>query len=100
MSEHIVPQKTYLVIFAALLVLTLVTTEVAKIDLGKANVVVAMIIAGTKMMLVVLFFMHMKWSSHRIKVIPAAGLLWLWILIVLTLADYVSRRWLPVPGGW
>jgi caa(3)-type oxidase subunit IV len=48
----------------------------------------------------VLFFMHIKWSSHRIKVVPAAGLLWLWILIVLTLADYFTRRWLPIPGGW
>jgi cytochrome c oxidase subunit 4 len=100
MSEHIVAKKTYFFVFLVLIALTIATTEAAKIDLGPLNVFVALVIAGTKMMLVVLFFMHIKWSSHRIKVVPAAGLLWLWILIVLTLADYFTRRWLPIPGGW
>jgi cytochrome c oxidase subunit 4 len=100
MTAHIVSIKKYAYVLAALLVLTLATTEVAKVDLGRWNVVVALMIAGTKMMLVVLVFMHMLWSSYRMKVVAAAGFLWLAIFIVLTLADYLTRRWLPVPGGW
>jgi cytochrome c oxidase subunit IV len=100
MSGHVVPAKTYLWIVAALLLLTLATTEVARIDLGVLNPVVAMLIAAVKTLLVVLFFMHMKWSNYRSQIVAAAGLLWLAVMILLTLSDYRTRDWMPGPGAW
>src|SRR5438128_1454363 len=64
MSEHIVSAKIYLVIFAALLVMTIVTYEVSLLDLGRLNVIVALTIAVIKAVLVVLYFMHVRYSSR------------------------------------
>ena len=96
MSEHVVPRKVYYAVFAALLVLTAITTAVAFVDLGPWNTVVALGIAFVKATLVALFFMHVKYSPRLTQVIVAGGLFWLAILIVLTLSDFVSRGWLPV----
>lgn len=96
MSEHVVPRKVYYAVFAALLVLTAITTAVAFVDLGPWNTVVALGIAFLKATLVALFFMHVKYSPRLTQVIVAGGLFWLAILIVLTLSDFVSRGWLPV----
>jgi len=96
MSGHVVPRKVYYAVFAALLVLTAITTAVAFVDLGPWNTVVALGIAFLKATLVALFFMHVKYSSRLTQVVVAGGLFWLAILIVLTLSDFVSRGWLPV----
>ncbi|MDQ5873521.1 MAG: cytochrome C oxidase subunit IV family protein [Acidobacteriota bacterium] len=96
MSEHVVPRKVYFAVFAALLVLTAITTAVAFVDLGPWNTVVALGIAFLKATLVALFFMHVKYSPRLTQVIVAGGLFWLAILIVLTLSDFMSRGWLPV----
>jgi cytochrome c oxidase subunit 4 len=98
MPEHIDAIKTYTVVFISLLVLTLLTTVVALVDMGPFNVVVALVIAAGKMMLVALFFMHLRHSLILMKVVVGGGLLWLGILLVLSLADYTTRGWLPVPG--
>jgi len=95
-SGHVVPRKVYYAVFAALLVLTAVTTAVAFVDLGPWNTVVALGIAFLKATLVALFFMHVKYSTRLTQIIVAGGIFWLAILIVLTLSDFVSRGWLPV----
>ncbi len=93
MSEHIVPRKIYFSVFAALLVGTAVTVFAATIDFGRANDLIAMSIAVTKMMLVLLFFMHVRYSSRLIWVIVASMFFWLLILLLITLTDYSSRSW-------
>ena len=93
MSEHIVPRTTYFSVFAALLVGTALTVFAATQDFGKMNDVVAITIAVTKMMLVLLFFMHVRYSSRLIWVIVSAMFFWLLILLLLTLTDYTSRDW-------
>ncbi|MGA2133243.1 MAG: cytochrome C oxidase subunit IV family protein [Bryobacteraceae bacterium] len=98
MQEHIDSVKTYIAVFVALLILTFVTTVVATIDLGAFNVVVALAIAAVKMMLVALFFMHLRHSTILMKVVIGGGMLWLGILLLLSLADFSTRGWLPVPG--
>jgi len=99
MNDHIVPPRVYYGIFGALMVLTLVTTEVARVDLGAFNVLIALSIALVKAVLVVLFFMHVRYSSRLIWVSAGAGLLWLAILVGLLLTDYSSRHWFPEPRG-
>jgi cytochrome c oxidase subunit 4 len=98
MHEHVDSIKTYTLVFLSLLALTLATTVVAAIDLGPFNVVMALFIAVVKMMLVALFFMHLRHSTVLTKVVVGGGMLWLGILLVLSLADFVTRGWLPVPG--
>ena len=93
MSEHIVPRTTYFSVFAALLVGTAITVFAANINFGKMNDVIAMTIAVTKMLLVLLFFMHVRYSSRLIWVIVASMFFWLLILLLLTLTDYTSRDW-------
>ena len=95
-SEHIVSPKLYAGILVALLVGTVLTVQAAKIDLGRWNIVLALTIAVTKMTLVILFFMHGKYSSRRTKLIIASGFFWLAIMLVLTLADYTTRH--PEPS--
>jgi cytochrome c oxidase subunit IV len=99
-SHHIMPKKIYFIIFAALLVGTAVTVQAAFVDLGPLNTVVALAIAVVKATLVVLFFMHVKYSSRLTKLVVAGGLVWLVILFGLTMEDYLSRKWIPHPGSW
>lgn len=94
MPEHIVPRATYLMIFAILIVLTVVTIFVAFLDLGKMNVVVAMTIAVIKATLVALYFMHIRYSARLIQVVLIGGVFWLLILFALTMSDYLTRSWL------
>src|SRR5438477_11523264 len=91
MREHIVSPKLYYVIFIALVVLTVVTWSVAKLDLGKMNAVVALTIAVIKATLVVLYFMHVRYSSRLTWVFVCAGFFWLGIMFVLTASDYLTR---------
>jgi cytochrome c oxidase subunit IV len=90
-TEHIVPPTTYAVIIVILLALTAATVGAAYINLGKYNIVVALAIATLKATLVVLFFMHAKYSPQRTKLVIIAGVFWLAILLFMTMSDYVSR---------
>jgi cytochrome c oxidase subunit 4 len=98
MTEHIVTKKQYALIFGILMVLTLATTAIGMVDLGRLNVVVALVIATIKALLVVLFFMHIYWSSKLNKLVVVSGVVWLALLLWLTLTDIFSRGWLPFPG--
>lgn len=100
MAGHIVPAKIYMLIFVALILLTALTTGVAFIDLGPLNTVAALAIAVIKAILVILFFMHVRYSSHMTRIVVVAGFFWLAILITLTLSDFLTRPWSPVPTGW
>ena len=94
MSEHIVPKKTYYLIFSALLVGTALTVMFAFINLHNFNIVAALVIAGIKATLVILFFMHVKYSSRLTKLWVVVGFVWLGILLSVTMTDYLSRAWL------
>jgi cytochrome c oxidase subunit 4 len=100
MSQQIVPLKTYILVFAGLIALTLLTTGVAFIDLGPFNTVVALAIAFSKMLLVVFFFMHLRHSSALVKIVLLAGFFWLILLMALTASDYRTRSWTPAPDSW
>lgn len=92
MSEHSTSPRVYILTFAALMVLTAATVWVATIDLGWANDVVAMAIAVTKALLVLWFFMHLRYSTRVTVLTAVAGFFWLAILIFLTLNDYLTRE--------
>jgi cytochrome c oxidase subunit 4 len=95
MSEHIVSRKIYFLIFGALMVGTAATVIAANIDFGNevVNTTIALTIAVTKATLVVLFFMHVRYSARIIWVLVASGIFWLAILMVITASDYASRNW-------
>lgn len=95
--EHVTPLSVYLGIFAALMVLTIITVAVAWVDLGSLNIMVALGVAVVKATLVVLYFMHVKYSSKLTWIVIGAGVFWLAILLGLTMADYLTRGWMPVP---
>jgi cytochrome c oxidase subunit IV len=94
MSEHADSVGTYTLIFLALIALTGVTTAVAYVDLGAFSVIVALAIAVVKMLLVALFFMHLRHSTMLTRIVVGGGLLWLAILIGLSLSDFLTRNWL------
>jgi cytochrome c oxidase subunit IV len=98
MNGHIDSVKTYVGVLIALLIFTFVTTAVARVDLGDFSVVVALGIACCKMLLVALFFMHIRHSTQLTKLVVVGGLLWLGILLALTLSDFATRGWIGVPG--
>ena len=93
-THHIVPKSTYYLIFLALMVGTAITWWVATIDLGPMNNVIMLTIAVTKATLVVLFFMHVKYSNHLTWAVIVGGVFWLMIMLVLTMNDYLTRTWL------
>lgn len=100
-SAHIVSARLYWLIWAILIVCTVLTAWVATVDLGKANTVVALGIATFKATLVVLVFMHVKYTSEKMtKAILMAAVFWLLLLLVLSLTDYSSRpQGLQTPFG-
>jgi cytochrome c oxidase subunit 4 len=100
MSGHVVPKKVYILVFAALIVFTGLTTGVAFVNLGKWNTVVALAIAVAKASLVVLFFMHLRWSSGLLRMVLLSATMWFAILVALTLSDEFTRQWTPVPSTW
>ena len=93
MSTHVVPVRTYFTIFAILMFSTLATVSIAFVDLGPLNVVAALAIAVFKATLVVLFFMHVKYSTRLTWAVVMGSIFWLAILIVLTMGDYLTRPW-------
>ena len=78
--------------------MTGVTIRVAFMDMGRGNTILALTIAMLKALLVVLYFMHVRYSPHLTRLVVVGGLFWLLILIGITMSDYLSRGWLPFPG--
>jgi len=91
MSPHVVPLRTYFAVFAALMGGTALTVFIAFQNLGPLNTVVALTIAGIKGLLVVLWFMHVRYSSRLTWIFAAAGFLWFLLMIGLTMADFDTR---------
>ena len=92
-EHHILPVSMYVTIWITLMVLTVVTGAVSFIDLGPFNTVVALLIASFKAVLVVLFFMHVKYTSDRLtKMVVVAVIFWLMLLLGLSLMDYGTRH--------
>ena len=96
MSAHVVPRKTYFLIFGGLMVLTGLTVWVATFDLGRWNAIVALSIAVVKATMVVLYFMHVRYSSKLTWVFVCAGVIWVIILFGFTLSDFLTRTWVPI----
>ena len=97
MSEHIVPVRIYITIFFVLLVGTALTVAAAFVDFPwRLNTVVALTIATIKATFVVLYFMHVRYSSRLIWVILAAALFWMAIMFAFTFSDYMTRDWISI----
>jgi cytochrome c oxidase subunit IV len=95
MNGHILSIKTYVAVFAALLALLAATIAVAHVNLGAFNAVFALTIAVAKALLVILFFMHARYSGRLVWIYAGIGFFWLAILMALTLGDFLTRAWLP-----
>ena len=93
MSGHVAPKSMYYAVFAALIVGTALTVGVAFVDMGALNNIVMLGIASAKALLVILFFMHVRWSTRLTWVVVASGFFWLLILFGLTMTDYLTRGW-------
>jgi cytochrome c oxidase subunit 4 len=93
MSSHVVPTRVYYLIFGILMICTALTVGIAFVDLGPFNVVAALTIAVFKATLVVLFFMHVKYSTRLTWAVVAGSVFWLGILLALTMGDYLTRPW-------
>ena len=92
-TEHIVPKRVYYAIYLILLVCTYLTWQIAVFDLGALNTVAALTIAVFKAVLVVLFFMHVKYSTRLTWAVVLGSVFWFGILIALTMSDYLTRAW-------
>jgi cytochrome c oxidase subunit 4 len=100
-GHTIVPVRTYVLVWLALVIGTISTYYIAEyVDIGVGNIVVALLIAGTKMTLVIYFFMHVKFDDPLTRLFVGAGFFWLLILIFMTLSDYFSRNWAPASSFW
>ena len=95
MSGHIASTRLYYGVFLALVVGTLLTYGAALVDFGFFNNVVMLAIAFTKMTLVMLFFMGVRWNSRLTWVVAASGFFFLLIMFTITMSDYLSRGWMP-----
>jgi cytochrome c oxidase subunit 4 len=95
-DHHIVTPFQYAMVYVALLVGTLLTVLAADVDLHVFNPIIALGIACTKAVIVILFFMHVKYQSNLIKMTVASGFFTFIVLITMTLSDYMSRAW----GRW
>ncbi len=98
MSEQITPKRTYLTIGAILLALTALTYGASFVNLGPLQTLVALGIAIAKALLIILFFMQARFAQGITRVVIGAGLLWLGILIVGTMHDFITRGALGIPG--
>ena len=95
MSGHVASPKLYYSVFAALIVGTILTYLAALVDFGFFNNVVMLAIAVTKMMLVILFFMGVRWNTRLTWVVAGSGFFFLLIMFTITMSDYMTRGWLP-----
>lgn len=92
-GHHIVTPRTYIIVFATLLIFTGLTVVAAYIDLHIFNPIVALAIATFKAVVVILYFMHVKYQSRLIKLTVAAGFFTFFVLTTMTFSDYISRAW-------
>ncbi len=93
MAEHVVPKKIYVAVWATLMAMTLITTLVAFVDLGRFNTVVALAIATFKASLVVLFFMGARYTPRLTRVVIICGIFFLGLLLAFSMVDYLTRLW-------
>ena len=100
MNDHIVEPRVYIKVWAALLALLVATIVLAYVPMGNMHVVTAVGISFAKAVLIVLFFMHVKYKARLVWIFVSAGLFWLGILFALSLGDYLTRSWLPRPTLW
>ena len=91
MEHHVLPVKTYLMIFGLLMLLMAATVGAALLDLGPLALPVALTIAATKAVLVILYFMHIKFEGRLMAVFAAAGFFFLLVLVTFTLGDFIAR---------
>jgi cytochrome c oxidase subunit 4 len=96
--ETLVAPKTYVLVWTALMILLGATFVAYCFDLGALNAVLNLVIACAKAMLVVLFFMHVRYQPRLIWIWAGVGFYWLGIMLVLTFGDYLTRGWPPIPG--
>jgi len=96
-EHHIVSPKIYFTIFGILMICTFLTVAAAEVDLNRyfsgLNIIVALTIAVFKASLVVLFFMHGKYSPKRTQLVIIASVFWLAIMLFMTMSDYITRQW-------
>ena len=92
-SAHVVPTRVYYTIFALLMFFTYLTVQIAFLDLGALNAIAALAIAVVKATLVVLFFMHVRYSTRLTWAVVLGSAFWLGILLALTFGDYLTRAW-------
>ena len=92
-AGHVAPKRMYYMVFAALIVGTILTYAAALVDMGPLNNIVMLAIASAKATLVVLFFMHVRWSTRLTWVVAMSGFFWLLILFSLGMSDYLTRGW-------
>jgi cytochrome c oxidase subunit IV len=93
MEKHIIPRKTYFTVYLVLLLLLAATVGVAYVEIGTFNLILALLIAFSKAALVVLFFMHVYYSTSLTKAFVLTAILFLVLLAGLTMADYLTRTW-------
>ncbi len=90
-EHHIIPFATYLKVFVALLVLTVITVAAARVDFGALNAVVAFAIASVKAGLVLAIFMHLKYDDKLNRVIIGSSVFFLVILWIFCILDIFTR---------
>jgi cytochrome c oxidase subunit IV len=92
-EDHVIPKTIYYTIFGILMLCTYLTVQIAFFDLGELNTIAALGIAVLKATLVVLFFMHVKYSTRLTWAVVAGSIFWFGILLTLTMSDYLTRVW-------
>jgi len=92
--DHVAPKSLYYAVFAALIVGTLLTYAAARVDMGPLNNIVMLGIALAKALLVILFFMHVRWGTRLTWLVVASGFFWLFIMFSITMTDFLTRGWI------
>ena len=92
-QHHVVPLRVYYTVFGLLMFCTYLTVQIAYLDLGRVNTIAALVIACFKATLVVLFFMHVKYSTRLTTAVVLGSLFWFGILMTITMSDYLTRAW-------
>jgi cytochrome c oxidase subunit IV len=92
-TDHILPKRVYYTIFGILMLCTYLTVQIALFDLGPLNAIAALTIAVFKATIVVLFFMHVKYSTRLTWIVITGSVFWLFIMLALTMSDYLTRVW-------
>jgi cytochrome c oxidase subunit IV len=100
MSETIVSRGTYLVVWVALLVLLAATVAISYVQLGVLNIVATIAIAAIKALIIIMYFMHVRYGPRLVWVFVGAGFFWLAIMFTLAFGDYYTRIYMPMPTDW